>query len=254
VFDGFEEAKDVQSRKRWFASTGTSVVIVIILGVGGVVLAKQGSSKPAPEQEIDVTFKASDEPEEKKAPPPPPPPPPKSTAPKAKRVGKVAPVQPTVIPEARPREATPTGPRAEGPDEPMEFGDGDGLGGEIKQDDLPPPPPPPPPPSVERDDVDDPDPISEVDPDFSIARPSSSNVQPVYPEKMRHKGVEAEVVLRVRISASGEVTKVDLVRGDEPFVAAAIAAVKTWRYSPATDAGKAVASTRLVKIPFRLHA
>jgi TonB family protein len=137
--------------------------------------------------------------------------------------------------------------------EPMEFGDGEDLGGEIKKVDLPPPPPPPPPPPVERDEVDDPDPISEIDPDFVIARAHSSNAQPVYPEKMRHKGVEAEIVLRVRISASGEVIKVDLVRGDEPFAAAAIAAVETWRYSPATDAGKAVVSTRLVKIPFRLQ-
>ncbi len=253
MFDGFEQAKDAQAGKRWFASTGTSLVIVAVLGVGGVILAKQSSSSAAPEQEIDVTFHASDEPEEVKKPPPPPPPPPKAEGPKPKRPGKVAPVQPTVIPEARPSEATPTGPRAELSDEPMEFGDGEDLGGQAKIE-APPPPPPPPPPPMRDAAADDPDPISEVDPDFAVARPRASNAAPIYPEKMRHQGVEAEVVLRVKISATGEVTKVDVVRGDDRFVEAAIAAVQAWRYSPATDAGHAVASTRLVKIPFRLHA
>jgi TonB family protein len=71
---------------------------------------------------------------------------------------------------------------------------------------------------------------------------------------MRHKGVEAEVVLKIEISEQGDVVDVQVVRGDEPFLTAAIAAVKTWKYSPAVDDGTPVASTRVVKIPFRLNA
>jgi TonB family protein len=75
---------------------------------------------------------------------------------------------------------------------------------------------------------------------------------PTYPESARKKGVEAHVRLKIRISAAGDVVDVELVSGDEPFASAAIAAVKAWRYRPASDEGRPVASTRLVDIPFRL--
>jgi len=59
--------------------------------------------------------------------------------------------------------------------------------------------------------------------------------------------------LKVRISATGEVVDVQLIRGDEPFASAAIAAVRTWRYRPAQLDGRAVAFTRRVQIPFRIR-
>ncbi len=255
MFEGFEQTTDAQSKKRWMASTGMSIVVVVILGIGGIVLAKTSSAPKAPEREIDVTFHAADEPEEKKPPPPPPPPPPTASKPRPKRVGKVAPVAPTVVPEARPREAEPTGPRAELPDEIEEFGDGEDLGGLTKaREEIKVPVPVPVPVADDRDDdIKDPDPIHEKDTDYVQAKAMSGNAYPAYPEKMRHQGVEAEVKLKVRISAAGEVVKVDVVSGDEPFLSAAIDAVKTWRYQPATDKGTAVASTRLVSVPFLLR-
>jgi protein TonB len=252
VFEGFEKVKDEQSRKRWFASTGTSLIILVVVGIGVAFLAKQQVQKASAEPEIDVSFSSSPEPEEakKEPPPPPPPPPPKTSAPK-KRPGKAAPVQPTVIPEQRPSEAIPTGDR-EAPDEIEEFGDGE-LGGGIAETPAPPPPPPPPP-VVDEKDEPTPDPIDEIDTAFARAEPMPGNEMPVYPEVARIKGTEAHVRLKVRISAAGDVTDVEVLSGDEPFASAAVAAVRTWRWRPATDDGTEVASTRVVDIPFRLQS
>jgi protein TonB len=252
VFEGFEQVKDAQSGKRWLASSGTSIVIVIVVGVIIAVIAKQQVSAAKEEPEIDVTFKSADEPPPPDPTPPPPPPPPTKQAPRVKKPGKVAPAQPTVIPEARPTEADPG--EGGGAHEAIEeFGDGE-LGGITKEEVAPPPPPPPPPPPVVEDDGPAPDPIQEKDTSFVRAEARSGNPQPVYPESARKKGTEAVVRLKVRISPEGEVTDVKLVEGDEPFATAAIEAVKTWRWKPATDDGKPVASTRLVDIPFRLQS
>jgi protein TonB len=244
VFGGFEEEHDAQSRKRWFASTGTSVVVFVAVGIGLVVLAKQQTSEAKEEPPIDVTFRGSPEPE----PPPPPPPPPKSQAPRAKKPGKVAPLQPQVIPETRPDEAEPTG-HFDATVGQEEYGDG--LGGAAPVAAAPPPPPPPPPP-VRDERI--PDPISEVDPGVVAPRAKAENAMPVYPEAARKQGVEAEVILEIKIDARGDVIAVEVIRGKEPFASAAKAAVETWHYTPAVVDGKPSAFVKLVKIPFRLHA
>jgi TonB family protein len=94
--------------------------------------------------------------------------------------------------------------------------------------------------------------VSEVDPGVKPPRAAEGNAMPVYPEKMRHKGVEAEVIIKIKISAKGEVIAAEMIRGDEPFASAALAAVKTWRYEPATVDGRPAPFVRLVKLPFRL--
>jgi len=81
----------------------------------------------------------------------------------------------------------------------------------------------------------------------------SGNARPAYPEDARHKGLQGDVVLKVRISATGEVIAVELIRGEEPFASVAIAAVRTWRYRPALIDGTPVAFTRRVQIPFRIR-
>jgi len=246
VFGGFEQAKDEQARKRWFASTGTSLLIFIAVGIGLVILAKQTATEAKEEPPIDVTFRQAPELEEHEPPPPPPPPPPKAAA-RPKRPGKVAPMQPNVIPETRPDEANPSG-HFDATAEQEEFGDGE-LGGAATTAPAPPPPPPPPPPREERI----PDPVTEIDPGVAAPRPRGENAMPVYPEKARKKGLEAEVILKIKISAKGDVIAVEVLRGDEPFASAAKAAVQTWHYAPALVDGKPSSFVKLVKIPFRLH-
>lgn len=243
MFGGFEAAKDEQARKRWFASAGTSLVVYAVVGVGLLVLARQTVAKAKEEPPIDVTFRAAPEAPEIKADTPPPPPP-RSNTPRVKRAGKAAPTSPQKIPDARPDESANTGAIDTGVGE--EYGDGDG---EIGEPTTPPPPPPPvplPPP---------PPPPAQVEEAETVVAPAPlpGNRLPAYPDDARHKGVQGDVILKVRISATGEVIDVQLIRGDEPFASAAIAAVRTWRYRPAQLDGRAVAFTRRVQIPFRIR-
>ena len=41
--------------------------------------------------------------------------------------------------------------------------------------------------------------------------------------------------------------------GEEPFLSAAMAAVKRWRYQPALLDGKPISTYRLIRVPFRLN-
>ena len=101
-------------------------------------------------------------------------------------------------------------------------------------------PPPPPPPVDEAEVV-----VAPV--------PLDGNQRPAFPEEARKKGLQGDVILKVRISATGEVIDVQLIRGAEPFASVAIAAVRTWRYRPALVDGKPSAFTRRVQIPFRIR-
>jgi periplasmic protein TonB len=60
------------------------------------------------------------------------------------------------------------------------------------------------------------------------------------------------VVLKIVVQADGTVGKVEVVRGEEPFLSAAIAAVKAWTYEPAKYQGKPIAVYRIIQMPFRL--
>jgi protein TonB len=61
------------------------------------------------------------------------------------------------------------------------------------------------------------------------------------------------VILKVQISEAGVVSRVEVLRGSEPFVAAALAAVRTWRFSPALRGATPVGYARMVRIPFRIR-
>lgn len=56
-------------------------------------------------------------------------------------------------------------------------------------------------------------------------------VDPIYPSSMA-LGVHGEVVLKATINRKGQVTKVNLVRGQAVLAQAAVAAVTRWRYEP----------------------
>lgn len=84
--------------------------------------------------------------------------------------------------------------------------------------------------------------------------PLPGNTLPAYPDAARRAGRQGDVILKVRISDTGEVVAVELIRGDEPFASAAIAAVRTWRYRPATIDGRPSPYTRRVQIPFRIRS
>lgn len=77
---------------------------------------------------------------------------------------------------------------------------------------------------------------------------------PKYPKSAARRGVEGEVVVRVRIDPAGRVVDAKVVRATPPgiFDAAALAAARRYRFAPATNGGAAVASTLEQRILFRV--
>ena len=82
--------------------------------------------------------------------------------------------------------------------------------------------------------------------------PAKSNAPPQYPELARSSGKTGTVILKVVILASGEVSSVEVMRGDEPFVSEAVKAVKQWRYEPARFNGQPITVYQIIQIPFKL--
>lgn len=82
-----------------------------------------------------------------------------------------------------------------------------------------------------------------------------SPVQPAYPEDARQSRQEAHVILQAVILEDGTVEKLEPLEstGDCSFERAAIAAVKRWRYTPATLGGKPVSVYFTVVVDFKLE-
>ncbi|MGD9764526.1 MAG: energy transducer TonB [Candidatus Binatia bacterium] len=82
---------------------------------------------------------------------------------------------------------------------------------------------------------------------------SRRNRRPMYPQVALAEQRTGLVILKVVITAEGQVDEVQVVRGEEPFTAAAVATVKKWRYEPARYNGAPIAVYRIIQIPFRLE-
>lgn len=83
-------------------------------------------------------------------------------------------------------------------------------------------------------------------------KPLDSNPVPPYPQEARAAGKTGMVILKVVILADGSVGDVTVMRGEEPFVAAAVATVKKWKYEPARAQGQPITVYRVIQIPFKL--
>jgi len=84
--------------------------------------------------------------------------------------------------------------------------------------------------------------------------PATSNHVPPYPQEARAAGKTGTVVLKVVILADGSVADVQVMRGDEPFVSAALQTVRHWTYAPARYKGQPITVYRIIQIPFKLTA
>lgn len=78
------------------------------------------------------------------------------------------------------------------------------------------------------------------------------HVAPVYPELARRAGVQGLVVLECVIDPSGRVDRVKVLRGHPLLDAAAVEAVRQWRYTPTRLNGVPVAVLLTVTVQFRL--
>jgi protein TonB len=79
-------------------------------------------------------------------------------------------------------------------------------------------------------------------------------LRPPYPAAKRDAGIEAALVLRLSIDERGRVTSVEPVgKADPAFLASARAhLIRAWRFDPATEDGKPVASTKTITLRFEL--
>ena len=77
-------------------------------------------------------------------------------------------------------------------------------------------------------------------------------VPPVYPPLARQARIQGTVILKVRISKSGDVANIQLVSGHPMLAPAAIEAVKQWKYDPYLLNGNPVAVDTQVAVNFML--
>jgi len=81
-----------------------------------------------------------------------------------------------------------------------------------------------------------------------------SSGAPAFPEEMKAAGREGLVILKVVVDENGRIAAHEVMRGEEPFVSAAVAWVKQTRWKPAVAAtGEALPVFKILQIPFRLR-
>ncbi|WXH29351.1 hypothetical protein WA016_03310 [Myxococcus stipitatus] len=257
MFETFDSATDVQAARRFALSTTASVGVFVLIGVVAVSAASKVREVIQEKKGTDVVFRPPPPPVvEVKPPPPPPPPPPKpkllpkaAPPPLAKAPPPAAPVvapAPIVAPQAVPLEKPPEAATETVAAAPIAVGgtgalvpggvvggtgSGEALvggGGRAAPINLPESATPP--------------------------EPLESNLIPDYPSEARSKGLEGMVILKGVVEVDGRVTQLKVMRGDEPFASAALAAVKSWRFKPAVVEGRPTAVFRIFKVPFRLKS
>lgn len=81
-----------------------------------------------------------------------------------------------------------------------------------------------------------------------------SGAPPAYPAIARAANIEGTVVLALTIGPSGSVQDVQAVSGPPLLEAAAVAAVRSWRYRPWLEQGHAVRFTTQLTIDFKINS
>ena len=259
MFHAFELQPDVSAiRKR---VTISFVAATFVLGAAVVTVSALASSRPLEElkpKQVDVSFRPP--------PPPPepvkieqqPPPPPKLNKPRPPPQAVVAELAPPpqaapaaaaamVAPKEVPKQAAPESDTAVAAIVVAVGGTGDGSGTAVGT-------------SNDADESAAPvvasagtsGPVN-LPEDAEPPEPSENNAQPEYPESARTTGQEARVVLKIVVELDGTVGRVQVLKGEEPFVSAALAVVKTWKYEPATLEGAPLAVFKIVNITFSLR-
>ena len=236
--------------RQWAAALITSSAFYAALAIAAVAIGTATKHIITAEKPVDVTFVEK----VMKPEPPPPPPvveaklqPPPAAAPvvpkdmKVRKLDKPPPpkelVAPKEMPKEAPQEADPSqdkgiavyGEPGQGDPAGLEGGMQGGVaGGHVGAIALP--------------------------EDAEPPMPAKSNTVPTYPQEARAAGRTGTVILKVVILADGRVADVQVMRGEEPFVSAAVHAVKGWRYEPARYKGQPITVYRIIQIPFKLNA
>jgi len=78
------------------------------------------------------------------------------------------------------------------------------------------------------------------------------DVQPHYPREAQKQGIQGDVLLQATIDTKGNITNLRTLQGDPILVAAAVDAVKKWRYRRYILNGEPVEVETTIKIQFHL--
>ncbi len=236
MFERFADKRPPEDVRRFAMSAGASAAMYAAIAGAIFTLVGTGAATPVVKK-VQVVFRPPPPPAEE-APPPRRPPPPVTKKMKVVEVEGLPPpaplVAPTETPLEKPAEAEPTG-------EPVVAvasgarGDGSYGGASIGS---------PPIRSSQPTHL----------PESATPPQRLGSSDPQYPEEARRSGQEGLVILKIVIDEEGRVTAVEVLRGDDPFAPAAVRAVRTWRYRPATLGGTPISIYRIVKVPFRLRS
>jgi protein TonB len=77
-------------------------------------------------------------------------------------------------------------------------------------------------------------------------------VRPIYPKAAKRQHIQGKVKLCAVVTVRGEVRDIEVLERDPMFVAAALRAVKRWRYAPCLLNGDAIELKTNIEIPFTL--
>lgn len=252
MFDAFEvQTEDASALgKRLVVSFGLAAVTLVGLGIGVAAIASRPSTVTK-EKQVDVSFRPPPPPPEPVKVEPPPPPKPKAKPPPPVVVAEVPPpapaamVAPKEVPKEKPKESD-TAVQA--------IAVAVGGTGNGKMDEAPVAP---------RDEDESEAPVIasagkpngpvNLPEDADPPVPNEDNAQPEYPESARTTGQEAKVVLKIVVEADGRVGRIQVLKGEEPFVSSALAVVRTWTYEPATLDGAPITVFKIVNITFSLR-
>ena len=257
MFAAFEFQPDVSATRKRL--TVAFVAASFALGAFVVSVAALASARPLQElapKQVDVSFRPPPPPPEPVKVEPLPPPPPKVSAPKPPPVPTVVAEAPRaapapaaaamVAPKELPTQAAPESDTAVTAIAVAVGGTGDGSGTAVGSNDGDESAAP----VIAKSGASGPVNLPE---DAEPPEPSEGNAQPEYPESARTTGQEAKVVLKIVVELDGHVGRVQVLKGEEPFVSAALAVVKSWKYEPATLEGAPLAVFKIVNITFSLR-
>lgn len=250
MFDGFKKTRDTEARKRFALSTGASFAVYALVGIGAAYMAGATTTSKV-EEKIDVIFKPPPEAPPPKPPPPPPPLPKKRiTAPPSPVASALPPppemVAPKEIKDVKHKESDAPSTSAPPPGPPGgKYGPPGSRGPAKPADDEGEDEPPKPAPTVQKH-----EPIN-LPEDAEPAEPDEGNENPEYPDDLKAEGATAVIILKIAINEKGNVDRVSVMQGKEPFTKLAVDAIKKWHYTPAAIDGKPIFVWKIVKITFK---
>jgi periplasmic protein TonB len=217
---------------------GYVVGAIAVVLTGALIFLSSPNASAKEDEEPEIEAQLAKEPEPEPEPEPPPPEPVEKPKPKPK-------IQiPVEIPKEAPKEAEPV---QQQKDEPDPFEEKPAPVETAKPAVVEAPKAPPP-----KVVVDKPKGPTRVLEDDTPPEPISQT-KPEYPSSAKAAGIEGVVVVKYVVSETGAVIDAKVIKGPPELTAVCLAAVKTWRFTPAKDVtGKVKAVTRIARFPFKL--